>query len=255
MALTELQQGRIAAAIAELGENPDEALLREAAGEIQKQLPALHQIVFHQGWQRGEERAAKKHAADLAALKGTTLPADREVALRTELDQLRAQVDLERRGRVEAELVRATEGMGLNSTWVSNELNAAWRTGTLSFDASGQVEAQGVAPAPGESALAAYARVLKGRCPPELVKSNGDRGSDTGQDRGGASGSTLAQRLVPEFQRQRDARVNPLAPTAPANPLATGPAYSSPADALLKVGMQRLVAQAVEAGRSTLAKE
>lgn len=255
MGLTEQQVGRIAAAIAELGEAPDEALLREAATEIQKQLPALHQIVFHQGWQRGEERAAKKHAADLAALKGTTLPADREVALRGELDTLRAQVDSERRARVEAELTRTTEAMGLNTTWVSNELNAAWRTGTLTFDASGQVEAQGIAPAPGEGTLAAYARTLKGRCPPELIRSNGDRGSDTGQDRGGASGSTLAQRLVPEFQRQRDARVNPLAPTAPANPLAAGPAYSSPADALLKIGLSRLVGQAIEQARTTPTKE
>ena len=256
MGLSEQQLGRLAAFIAELGEHPGEDVLQDAVQELRKQAPALHHTVFSAGYARGQEKGEKKARAQPA------LPADREVAMRAELDTLKAQVEAERHARVEAEVARAAEQLGLNGTWVANELAAGWRTGTLSFDSAGQVEVQGVVPAAGESGLAAYTRMLKGRCPPELVRSSADRGAGTGGDRGaGGSGQTQAQQYAAGFQKHRDAVPNPLAPPAPtANTLGASPRYHSPADALLPLIQGRVLEREMaalqgEAAQSSPKKE
>jgi hypothetical protein len=194
MGLTEQQLGRLAAFVAELGENPSNEVLREAGAALKDQAPQMYTAIFHGGFHEAESRwkeRAQRAEAELTRRSTGSLPLEQQMA------DLRSTMERERRGRITAEIFSVLTAKGIDADWAENQLERDWRTGALAMDAAGALEASGIRPGEGQTVAAAYVETLAKRCPPKWIASRGDTGSHTGQDRGaGGAQSLVAQHIA-----------------------------------------------------------
>lgn len=148
---------------------------------------------------------------------------EKETAWGEEKGKLTGALKAERASRAQAQFEARAKDAGLLVPYARTMWRDAEGAGRIAFADDGRLEIhepnRSIPYSVTASDRAAYDAAMIGlfveevkkAADPSMIVSNGDRGSDTAGDRG-ASGKTLADRLVPAFQAQRDAKVNPLAP-------------------------------------------